>query len=331
MQAKQPTSQWVPDILVEKNRPDEDVLDEVYLLFAESDPFLPIIHFVDHATMGPEALVGLGLGGKVEKWISRHRVRPYKRQSTGNFRPSAWTTFLGRADAHGDWLNYFEKELETQPFRDVLARWAPRFAHEVGAFLFHGLIRTAHAVRALDHKDTPARRGELARGLALWAIGIKTDPPDPVNEPPRDLNVATELLGYAKAGAVALIQRPNVPRVHLVTGPMAYHMILHHLEPADHGTALASFANTHARVVGDFEIKKPGTLSHPIPSFDDQELDALVAQSDAHPIKLTEAALRAFDRTKDELFLKAAGKAHSLHSLRSLLGIVKALVSRRVA
>jgi len=330
MLAKQPNNRRVPHILVEKNRPDEDVLDEVNLRFAQSDPFLPIVHFVDHATMGPEALVGLGLGGKVEKWISRHRVRPYKPPTTGNFHPSAWQTFLGRTDAHGDWLNYFEKELENQPFQDVLARWVPRFAHEVGAFLFHGLIRTAHAVRALDHKDTPARRGELARGLALWAIGIKTNPRGAANEPGRDLNVETELLGYAKVGAVALIQEPNVPRVHLLTGPMAYHMISHHLEPAAHGTALASFAKTHARAVRDFEIGRPEAVSHPLPSFDEKELDALVAQSDAHPIKLTEAALRAFDRTGDELFLKAAEKAHSLHTLNSLVGIVKALASRRV-
>jgi hypothetical protein len=330
MLAKQPNNPRVPHILVEKNRPDEDVLDEVYLRFAQSDPFLPIIHFVDHVTMGPEALVGLGLGGKVEKWVSRHRVRPYKPPTTGNFRASAWQTFLGRPDAHGDWLNYFEKDLENQPFQDVIARWVPRFAHEVGAFLFHGLIRTAHAVRALDHKDTRARRGELARGLALWAIGIKTDSRGPAQEPPRDLNVETELLGYAKVGAVALTQEANVPRVHLVTGPMAYHMISHHLEPAAHGTALASFANTHARAVREFETERPNALSNPIPSFDEKELDALVAQSDAHPIKLTEAALRAFERTEDELFLKAAGKAHSLHAFRSMVGIVKALASRRV-
>ena len=39
---------------------------------------------------------------------------------------------------------------------EVLAEWVPRFAHEVGPFLFHGLIRTAHATRALSRKDTPA-------------------------------------------------------------------------------------------------------------------------------------------------------------------------------
>ena len=35
--------------------------------------------------------------------------------------------------------------------------------------LFHGAIRTAHAVRAIDAVDTPPRREELARALGYWA------------------------------------------------------------------------------------------------------------------------------------------------------------------
>jgi len=122
MLAKRPNNPRVPHIPVEKNRPDEDVLDEVYLRFAQSDPFLPIIHCVDHATMGPEALVDLGSGGKVEKWISRHRVRLYK--------PPAAATSVhqpGRPFSSGRTPTaigyYFAKELENQPFQDVIARW----------------------------------------------------------------------------------------------------------------------------------------------------------------------------------------------------------------
>src|SRR5262249_51525359 len=83
-------------VLAHENRPDEDVLDEVYGRFAQSDPFLPVTHFIDHATMGAEALVGLGMGGRVEKWISRHRVRPYKAPTQGNFDPLNWKAVLGR-------------------------------------------------------------------------------------------------------------------------------------------------------------------------------------------------------------------------------------------
>jgi hypothetical protein len=40
----------------------------------------------------------------------------------------------------------------------------------------HGAIRTAHAVRALGRRDTPERRGELARGLAYWASSYEELP-----------------------------------------------------------------------------------------------------------------------------------------------------------
>ncbi len=53
----------------------------------------------------------------------------------------------------------------------TFARWAPGLH---GA-AFHGLLRLAHAVRALDRADTPARRAELARGLA-YAIARAGEP-----------------------------------------------------------------------------------------------------------------------------------------------------------
>jgi hypothetical protein len=48
-------------------------------------------------------------------------------------------------------------------------------------------------------------------------------------------------------------------------------------------------------------------------------------------MKLTEAALRAFEQTEDDIFLRAAGKAFSLHGLRGLLGIVRAITGRRAS
>lgn len=78
-----------------------------------------------------------------------------------------------------------------------------------------------------------------------------------------------------------------------------------------------SFAKTHASASRSFESLKPRTLAEPIPSLDQKQLDALVAETDAHPAKLTEACLRAFDQTEDDIFLKAAGKAKS-HSRQPL-------------
>jgi hypothetical protein len=42
------------------------------------------------------------------------------------------------------------------------------------------VIRTAHAARALSRADSPARRTELAAGLALWASSWQALPGDPV-------------------------------------------------------------------------------------------------------------------------------------------------------
>jgi hypothetical protein len=164
--------------------------------------------------------------------------------------------------------------------------------------------------------------------VALWAIGIRK-PPDRREAPPRDVDLAIELLHHARSGAAVLINTPNVPNVHLVTGPMAYLMLSQWLDPGAHPVALASFASTHARAARDFASLDARAASQPIPSLDATELDALAAQSDAHPIKLTEAALRAFDQTDNALFLRAAGKARRLHTLRGVLGIARTMVTRR--
>ncbi|HVS19888.1 MAG TPA: hypothetical protein VMT18_14885 [Planctomycetota bacterium] len=76
---------------------------------------------------------------------------------------------LGDWACYGDWLELFRGEIAREPWRAVLARWTPRLAPGVSAAVFHGLIRTAHAVRALHSRETPERRGELAVGLAYWA------------------------------------------------------------------------------------------------------------------------------------------------------------------
>jgi hypothetical protein len=309
----------VDELLASGSRPHEEVLDDVYRKYADSHPFRPITHFVDHSTMGPEALVGLGLGDRVEEWIARHAVRPYEAPSTGLPLPSVWRQAVGRQDCHGDWLRYFESELNAGPFEPVLGRWIERFAPGAGALLFHGLIRTAHAARALEHKDTPARRGELARGLALWAIGIKSLPEEATNRDAVD-DPKTEIMNCARAGAATFLRRSTIPNLHLVTGPMAYLMIAHHLDSGVHRLAAGAFRQTHARSIGDFDSDNKAALSISMPVLDRSHFAPLVESSDAHPVKLTEAALRAYRSTGDDLFLKAAGRVQNYNFWRALVG-----------
>lgn len=316
-------------ILVREHRPHEDVLDEVYRRYAHSNPFMPVTHFIDHATMGSEALVGLGLGDQVRRWVARHPVRRYQPATRGIPITLAWHEALGRKDCHGDWLRHFEAELAAAAFPEVLGRWVPRFAHDVGAFLFHGLIRTAHATRALEQRNTSARRGELARGLALWAIGTNAPPPDALSDRDESDAPEREFGHFARMGAATFITAPNIPNLHLVTGPMAYGLIECYLDPATHRHASRSFARTHARASERFASLEDEAYAASVPSFSERHLMALAAQRDAHPIKLTEAALRAYQQTGDEIFLKAAGKAMDLHGLRALIRVAKAMLTRR--
>lgn len=76
---------------------------------------------------------------------------------------------LGRYDRFGDLLDFFRAAVESESWRAVVARWTPRLAPAICAAAFHGVIRTGHAVRALRRRDSAARRGELAVGLAFWA------------------------------------------------------------------------------------------------------------------------------------------------------------------
>src|ERR1044071_5741029 len=124
------------EILPNGSRPHEDVLDEVYERYAFSDPFVPMIRFVDHSTMGPEALVGLGRGHRVHGWIDRHPPRRYTAARTGISISQAWTQGGGRRECPGDWLAFFEDELATRSVDDVLLQWVPRFVHAIDALLF---------------------------------------------------------------------------------------------------------------------------------------------------------------------------------------------------
>jgi hypothetical protein len=298
------TEAEIAQYLAQGDRPDEVVLDGVYDRFATSDPFQPVTGFVDHVTMGAEALVALGLGAKAESWASRSHTRPYRPPMAGIAMSSDWREALGRKQCHGDWIAHFDAELERDPFGDVLARWVPRFSHDMGALLFHGVIRTGHATRALEHIDTPARRAELARGLALWAIGIKRAAPDPAHRPASADATGDAAIDYARLGAASFVDRPSIVLLHQVTGPMAYLLISKYLDADARRTALDSFKRTHASLNRNH---KPTEAQAP-PAFDRAHIQALAEQTNVHAIKLTEAACRAFAATGEAIFLTAARK-----------------------
>jgi Questin oxidase-like len=74
----------------------------------------------------------------------------------------AWAARLGQREAWPMYRDLFLQWLENEGAGDVLSQVLPRLMTGCGAAAFHGLIRTAYAVRA-------AHRRELADALAYWA------------------------------------------------------------------------------------------------------------------------------------------------------------------
>lgn len=90
--------------------------------------------------------------------------------------PDDWRDGLGDISRVADWIDYFRDALAEAPWREVVATWWPRLLPGVSAAATHGVIRTAHAVRALDDAETPLRRDELARALGYWSAAYQPLP-----------------------------------------------------------------------------------------------------------------------------------------------------------
>ena len=140
-----------------------------------------------HAPMVAEALCALGFAERAQAWVEGYDAPVREVPSPGRrIERDRWREVLGPArDAPtweaqlarwGDWKQLFLEELRDARWQDVLDPWVDRLAPAFAAAATHGVIRTAHAVRALARRDTAVRRAELARGLAYWAAAYEELP-----------------------------------------------------------------------------------------------------------------------------------------------------------
>ena len=163
-----------------------DALDEAYRLLQSDEP-RSRRGLATHAPMVVEALCALGQCERAVRWMEDHRapLRPLPRPST-RIDPVRWRAALGPTagatgweainSRWGDWREFFLGELSERPWRDVLDVWVARLAPGMSGAATHGVIRTAHAVRALALRENSLRRAELARGLAYWASSYEELP-----------------------------------------------------------------------------------------------------------------------------------------------------------
>lgn len=146
-----------------------DALDEALLMLHRTGPEFGG-GLSNHGPMAAEALVALGRGADVLPWVRAYLPRlepppaPWQPIAAGD-----WRAALGDERHAADWPAFFERELRERPWTDVLDTWVGRLAPGLAAAAAHGVLRTAHAARALAARDTPERRAELGAGLGYWA------------------------------------------------------------------------------------------------------------------------------------------------------------------
>jgi len=167
----------------------------------------------NHGPMAAEALVALGCPDEVSGWVDDYRgeLRPLP-PAPSPVTEDNWHGALGATKRIGDWQAFFVARLAEAPWQAVFGQWMPRLIPGLMAGGTHGLIRTAHAVRALSEGAAPLRVEELASALAFWAAYYQTLPGVPRLRGLLDLDRAIEQVPRIGRDHPSESRREGVPR-----------------------------------------------------------------------------------------------------------------------
>jgi Questin oxidase-like len=148
---------------------DYDAIDEAYAIFARTGPEFGG-GLSNHGPMAAEAIAAMHRPDALVKWANRYakRLEPHP-SASARISDADWREALGKERRVGDWIAFFDESLKETPWREVLDKWVARLAPGIAAAAFHGVLRTAHAARALGDLENETRRRELAEGLGYWA------------------------------------------------------------------------------------------------------------------------------------------------------------------
>jgi hypothetical protein len=277
----------------------DEALDRVSALdFEVPNPF------VNHAPMACEALATLGFEAVIDDWVRAFEasmgqaLQPVTPPWHGDF---DWMDRLGDYRLLPEWMGYFERAIADDGWPAVVELWVPRLMPGLVAALFHGVIRTSHAVRAIDGADTPARRAELARALGSWATWYHAG--RPIDEMSAVGDARPAAAEAAAEGARCYVTSPNIFNLHGVTGAMAVHLLSGHISPADGAAAVMQLRAEHRSL---YRGTKPMADVNDEARWDDDVAITASQSYDPHQIKLVEACHRGFDLTGDRGFIVAA-------------------------
>ena len=220
---------------------------------------------------------------------------------TGTPLDGRWEDALGDGARLPEWSALFTRSIEDEGWRPVVDRWVPRLMPALASALFHGVIRTAHAVRAIEAADTPARRAELARALGSWASWYGTG--QPVEEVGGEGDVGLEASRAAAKGARCYVAQPTIVNLHGVTGAMAVALLAGRLTEANGARALAQVEAEHRAL---YRGQRAADLSVEEKDWSAAVVDRAAKSGDPHQIKLVEACRRGLAATGDAGFSAAA-------------------------
>jgi hypothetical protein len=279
-----------------------DALDDAFERLSDLE-YPPSLPYVNHGPMACEALSALGLDDSIGSWVRAFEETlveapgPAEPVWGPNF---DWSSQLGDSRRLPEWLGYYDRVIADDGWRSVVATWVPRLMPGLQGALFHGVIRTSHAVRAIDLAETPARKAELARALANWSTWCRPgEEPEAIADgaPPGSAAAAA-----AAEGARYFVTSPNIVHLHGVTGAMAVELLASSIGEDEGIAAVAQLRADHRAL---YRGVTPASVAEGRSWDDDLAVEA--SQSgDPHTVKLVEACRRGFVETGLGVFVEAA-------------------------
>jgi len=135
--------------------------------------------FANHGPMAAEALESIGHQSLIPAFVDSYAPRLPLAGSGRALRPDEREAARGNPARRADWTAHFEAALESGDWKAVALPAVHDLLPGLAAAAGHGLLRTFHAMRALEREDNGVRRQELARGLAYWSSKFQRLPGEP--------------------------------------------------------------------------------------------------------------------------------------------------------
>lgn len=142
--------------------------------------------FANHGPMAVEALESIGHQALIPAFVQSYAPRLPLARPGRVLRPEEREAARGDPARRADWTAYFETALEGGDWKAVALPAIHDLLPGLVAAAGHGLLRTFHAMRALEREDNGIRRRELARGLAYWSAKVQRLPGEPGRSAARD-------------------------------------------------------------------------------------------------------------------------------------------------